>query len=299
MLPLSLLLGGSVWTALSFVQPSLAAWILALGPTVVVPLGLNLIERHSTHELNLIWKSARWLVLPAAFLFVLSFWFGQSALAATLTMPWLLTTLMMAIVATQMLWRNGWTMNRIMAQAAAMLLLPVGAGWAVLSRAGLQPQGFSHEIVLLTGVHFHYAGFALPILAAFAIERRPKVWERLLIALVVLGVPLVGIGISLSPHIEVVAAILLAAACLVVAAMQVRDSLRLCSPNQTTLLLISSCSLAAAMLLAGVYALGEFTQNEWLSIPVMVKTHGILNAFGFVLCGLIARTLEAADGATR
>jgi hypothetical protein len=61
------------------------------------------------------------------------------------------------------------------------------------------------------------------------------------------------------------------------------------------MLLISVSSLAAAMLLAAVYALGEFTANDWLSISTMVQTHGVLNAFGFVLCGLIARSLEAAD----
>ena len=46
-----------------------------------------------------------------------------------------------------------------------MLYLPIGAGWLVLYRLGVRPLGFADVIVLLTGVHFHYTGFVLPIVA--------------------------------------------------------------------------------------------------------------------------------------
>ena len=57
-----------------------------------------------------------------------------------------------------------------LAPAAAVAYLSVGAGWLVLSRAGLRPEGFSHEIVELTGVHFHYAGFAATLMAALTMR---------------------------------------------------------------------------------------------------------------------------------
>lgn len=293
--PLTLVIGGGVWALLALVQPRLAVWILAFAPTVVVPLGLNLIERDGGIAWSPFWKLGRWLHLPTAALFVISFCLEQSWLAATLAMPWLVVTLLFALAGVAMVWRNGRQVDRVTALGGALLLLPVGAGWAALSRAGLQPQGFSHEIVLLTGVHFHYAGFALPILTASAVRQFPIAWERALIVAVVLGVPLVGVGISLSQHVEVVAAVLLAVACLTVAMLQLRAALKSRNANHAMLLLISVSSLAAAMLLAAVYALGEFTANDWLSISTMVQTHGVLNAFGFVLCGLIARSLEAAD----
>jgi hypothetical protein len=47
------------------------------------------------------------------------------------------------------------------------------------------------------------------------------------------------------------------------------------------------------MALSAVYALGEFLRTGWLSIPEMARTHGLLNALGFVLCGLLAWTPEA------
>ena len=41
------------------------------------------------------------------------------------------------------------------------------------------------------------------------------------------------------------------------------------------------------MALAVIYALGEFTGRAWITIPAMIRTHGLANAFGFALCGLI------------
>ena len=48
---------------------------------------------------------------------------------------------------------------------AGLVYLAVGGVWTVIARAGLRPLGFPDLIVLLTAVHFHYAGFALPVLA--------------------------------------------------------------------------------------------------------------------------------------
>jgi len=42
------------------------------------------------------------------------------------------------------------------------------------------------------------------------------------------------------------------------------------------------------MLFTYAYAVGRFTGHHWVLIPQMVKTHGVVNALGFVLCGLLA-----------
>jgi hypothetical protein len=41
------------------------------------------------------------------------------------------------------------------------------------------------------------------------------------------------------------------------------------------------------MVLASLYAYSIATHTLILTIPMMAKTHGILNAFGFVTCNLI------------
>ena len=47
-------------------------------------------------------------------------------------------------------------------------------------------------------------------------------------------------------------------------------------------------ALIAALALAAVYAVGEFTGQRLIDIPTMVRTHGAFNAFGFAACGIAA-----------
>jgi hypothetical protein len=160
--------------------------------------------------------------------------------------------------------------------------------------------------VLLTAVHFHYAGFLLPLIAACVVRRLqeqsgaklPVRIDALMLLGILVGVPAVGLGISLSPHIEVGAAAVLACACVGLAIRQMQAALTTGDPTQVTLTSISSLSLATAMLFAAVYALGEFSGQRWLEIPTMIRTHGAFNAFGFAGCGIAAWRLQrSAPGA--
>ena len=54
------------------------------------------------------------------------------------------------------------------------------------------------------------------------------------------------------------------------------------------LLLIGALSSCAAMVLACLYAYSLATKTLIITIPGMALTHGLLNAFGFVTCSLIA-----------
>ena len=65
---------------------------------------------------------------------------------------------------------------------AGLVYLAVGGGWTVLAWGGLRPLGFAAPIVLLTAVHFHYAGFALPLLTGLAGRNLPRgVWPARLL----------------------------------------------------------------------------------------------------------------------
>jgi len=243
---------------------------------------------------------ARCLQLPAAALLGASFAFAQGLAAAALSLPWLLLTLLLATAGAMWLWRKKLHVDGDLAIAAALVLVAVGGGWAVLSRASLRPQGFSHTIVLLTAVHFHYAGFVLPLLTgmtvnALTVDRPPRLVDRLLVLLIVAGVPLVGLGISLSPQIEVAAAMLLAVGCCLFAGRQVQAAIQFHDSARMTLLLVSSLTLVSAMVPAALYAWGEFTGKSWLDIPTMIGTHGAFNAFGFAACGIAGHALRGKN----
>jgi hypothetical protein len=61
------------------------------------------------------------------------------------------------------------------------------------------------------------------------------------------------------------------------------------------LLAISTGSLVLGMTLVAVYALGEFSAHNWLSVPEMACFHGTINAVGFALCGLLGWALARRD----
>ncbi|MBI3407441.1 MAG: YndJ family transporter [Planctomycetes bacterium] len=102
---------------------------------------------------------------------------------------------------------------------------------------------------------------------------------------------MVALGITSSAFgvrfLEPAATIFLATACAAFAILQMRAARKSSSRLAASLLVASSTSLLAAMALAVAYAVGSFFEAPWLDIPLMLSTHGVLQAFGFALPGVI------------
>jgi hypothetical protein len=64
-------------------------------------------------------------------------------------------------------------------------------------------------------------------------------------------------------------------------------------PLPSILLWTCAASLSLTMVLATVYALGEFTGQKWIDVPRMAALHGLVNVFGFALPGMLAWTYGA------
>jgi len=160
----------------------------------------------------------------------------------------------------------------------------VGSAWLLADRLALEPLGFSPLIVMLTAVHFHHAGWTLPISAGLlARTSMPGPW-RWAALLVVVAVPLVAIGITVSPVVELIGSWLTVAAASTVAVGLLLRARTL--PSIPSLLAAGSgACLLAAMIFAGAYALGEFRGTAWPDIASMIQLHGVVNALGFGLLG--------------
>jgi hypothetical protein len=199
---------------------------------------------------------------------------------------------------------------------ASSLYLPVGSIWLVLSRLGTPVGGFLVPIPALTGVHFHYTTFALPAIAAMTgkcLERaardrapaahvsaspaaRAAAWPGraatlafgAIATLFVIAPAVLALGwiLGLVP-LKIVATLLLAAASAGLAALILIVSPRLAPPAARALLRISGASIVVAMVLAALYQIGEVLEPVAISIPRMAQVHGVLNALGFALCGLL------------
>lgn len=278
------------WQALTDVFEPLL--LLAVSPLVLVPLLLTAIldERDDSPLIRALCLAQ----LPCALMLPVSLSAQPGAFALLAGLPWLGWTALAAFEAARrvvaMLRRSGLRglYDAELAIAAGLGFPLVGAGWLLCDRLGVQPLGFSPLIVLLTAVHFHHAGLTLPISAgllgrSLGVTESTEPW-RTTAVLVVLAVPLVALGITFSPKLELIAAWLTAASGIVVAIGLLRraNSLALLPAMLSAL---AGASLLAGMSFAGSYALGEYLGRPWPEITSMIRLHGAVNALGFGLLG--------------
>jgi hypothetical protein len=203
---------GLHWTPLNTIE-----LLFLLGPLVIVPLGLELCVRSAPEAgIKPFLRTAHLFQLPAAFCATASFWLKQGTGAAILVLPWLVFGCFIGFHGLKSLLRGEYTKLPTACMIVSFLYLPVGCAWLVASRLGLSPMGFQEPIVLLTAVHFHFAGFAAPLLAlaaGVAVKKQTLVLQRAfkVLAAGVLGGPgLLAAGFVIGPHFKLAMALLVA-----------------------------------------------------------------------------------------
>lgn len=305
------------------VETELINKILLLGVLVIVPLGLALAARDQTEQDSLTFRLAAIAQPIGGAAVAVSFLLEQGIAAALLASVWLVVAGLIAFHGLARLLERSARVFEEVSISAGLIFLSIGCGWLVMSRLGLQPLGFGDTIVLLTAVHFHYAGFAAPILTGLAgrvigghgrparegrarfnptkNERHRQdadaTWRgwRLLFATVVCGVitgtPLVAAGITLSPALALAGTLIISCALLLLGVLVIGRVVPYVKRSVQLLLIISSLSTFVSMTLASLYAYSIVTKKLIIDIPQMAMTHGIINAFGFALCGLLAWSL--------
>ena len=286
---LPVFIGGALWSA-----AALTPWdpnrgigtiekLFLLGPLVVVPLGLQLAG-----------VDYPWSLLIAAVGVVISFLSPTGMVAGMLVVPWLMMGLCVAVTR---LWRVRTCFSAPtqhlgeISRVVAMIGLVVGGVGLLQSRCGMEPLGFREPLVLLVAVHFHFAAFVTPLMAAEVLERMRKESRKLRLVLAtcaLAGSPLLAMGYVLHVRaLRLTGAALLVAA-LVMMAGWVLWNLRRIQPLTARFLLGGSAmSAVVAMVYAGIYALADFLGAVWIAIPQMARTHGMLQAIGFSACGLL------------
>lgn len=264
---------------------------------VVVPLGLSLVaarEQQSGSLYRLLMLAQPVAALPA----IASFYLSTGPLAAAFSLVWLIFAGVVALYGLFRFKARGLHPVEELSIDAGLLYLPVGGAWLVVYRLGIQPFDYGETIILLTVVHFHFAGFAAPIIAGMsgrvlASRKHPQAMFRSSVFAIVASMPLVAAGITFSPWIGLVGTLLLSTGLVMLAALTigwVTPSLALLS-SRLLLIFAALCS-CTAMVLACLYAYSLPMKILIIDIPTMALTHGILNAFGFVGCSLLAWTAE-------
>jgi hypothetical protein len=284
------LAGLLVWAAQLWMLRSLppdSYWIVILllfSTMVLMPLSRRLWDSESRQE----WRTK---VELGSAVFMISTFFTNSATEA---IPWLLVRSAAAFEAIRNCSRKTLHDPAELTLMSARIFPAIGAAWFVAHRAQWTPWGFDPLIVLLTAAHFHHAGFTLPLMAGLNAKARPGCWTRFSCVAILLGVPLVAVGITgthfgVLKFVEPLGVAVLVLGALGVAVSQVWRGLE----RQRSILtrvgfLISGASLFAAMVLALGFGLRYVIPDFALTMPQMWAIHGTLNAFGFGLCGILA-----------
>lgn len=272
----------------------LARALVALGPLVIVPLGLA-ITPDSPRALA---RAAP----PAALLFAVALALPAGPLAAAFTAPWFAVTLFVGLAAAARFFRRPSKFDPAELVAdVGFAYLPVGGGWALIHRAGVDAFGFAGTSALLTAAHFHFAGFGLCALLGGLLRALGPRRDALDLAAAALGastVGLVAIGIVTAPAIErgsawvLVAAVVLAARALVRVGWAERGAPRRLS-------WVSAASGVVAAAFAAHYATSGFAELGEPALRRMLVWHATLNALGFLGAGLLGRWLRVRDSLRR
>lgn len=264
---------------------------------VIVPLGLSLVVNGDLRGSLGLYRVAVLAQPVAAVLTIAAFFFEKGSLSSILSFAWLIVCSLVALFGLTRLVSRGLYPLEETSIDAGLLYLPVAGVWLVIYRFGVQPFDYGETIILLTVVHFHFAGFAAPIIAGMAgrilaTTKHPTRILPLIIFAIIAAMPLVAAGITFSPWLGLIGTLLLALGLVVLAVLTVgRVVPAIASLSARMLLLIASLASCSAMVLACLYAYSIVAKTLILTIPTMAMTHGLLNAFGFATCSLLAWTI--------
>ncbi|MGI8918499.1 MAG: YndJ family protein [Pyrinomonadaceae bacterium] len=300
----SAVVGGLVWISLFSLQigdsheTGLIQRIVLLGILVIVPLGLSLVPGANSEERNAKLYRLALLAQPfGAIAALASFLLPPGVPAAALASLWFVVTAVIALLGLSRLSELELRSPAEISISAGLIYVSVAGSWLIISRLGIQILGYGDTIILLTAVHFHFAAYAAPILAGLA--GRNLIEEgncnrafRLVSLGIIAGTPLVAAGITFSPVIALVGTVMISVSLVILSVLVVGWILpSIPSVPSRILLLISSASTLPAMVLACAYAYSIVFQTLIIDIPQMAMTHGLITAFGFALCGLVAWAL--------
>jgi YndJ-like protein len=283
--------GLSLWLKMSIVvllsvlikvHPTHPTWAIVMpvfAALVLVPIGVRLVQIENSVFAK--WNSVFNEHLTAAVLLAASFVLDKGMVAGCLALPYFVWC--SVVVLRGLKWDFSLT---YLMTLAAFGFLTNAAAWLVFDRFAYQPLNFSAWIVLLTGAHFHYAGFALTLSLALLLMENPKnIWARVASCGVLSGVVLTATGITTTQlgythFIETIASVWMSAAAFLSGIAFLLRGLSERS-NARYLFIIGAICLLLAMLLAFLYALRTLLPLSFLSIPTMQAVHGSLNALGF------------------
>ena len=312
--------GAATWAAIAVLarigiaRIGVMELMFLFAPLVIVPLGMELRRARGGVETagsRYLANMAQVLQPLGAALVVVAMWLPPGKTAAVASLAWLTVCLLMAMAGLfelrEIMLRKTSPAGVVreaaragnmadMAAAIAKLDLAIAAAWLLASRLGLRPLGIQEPIGLLTAVHFHFAGFATATIASvtlrYAEGRKQQRWLPRVVLAVVLLPFVVAAGFTFSPTLKMAAGLAFSASVVTLAMFMWDCAAQVSEGTARRFLLGAAGSVFIAMGLSATYVIADFVKSDVLPIPRMASTHGVLNAVGFCLWGLLGWLIE-------
>ena len=174
---------------------------------------------------------------------------------------------------------------------AAFGFLAVAALFLFFDRLGVQPGGFSSDIILLTAVHFHFAGFGLLLVASLLAARRPRVGLAVLGLTVAIPVTAAGF-VTGSTALNALGALVTGLSGIGLALALLSDRSSASGPARLAWRL-AGLALLVGMPMGIAWSVAIAFGLNFLDIDRMVRTHGALNSLAVLLVALAAPRSES------
>ncbi len=276
------------WLPYSIFNLTHVQLLLIAAPLYLIPLSLHI----SSYSLQQVW-----LAISSGLLFTTAYFFPQGIIAGCLILPWFGFTLFLLIRKIQI---SRLSLNFSLAQKtdlAAFFFLQIGVFWTIIDRLGVQFLDYDPTIILLTAVHFHYAGFILPQVTSWLIKREATSISKIAGIGIIIGIPLVAIGISAthfnwSGYLEVCSVSVMTIAASIVGLLHISLGIKTKKILPKICFILGGLALIIGMSLAFCYGWRHVYIIEALTIPWMYAIHGTCNAIGFAFPILVAWKLS-------
>ncbi|MEK5068935.1 YndJ family protein [Sporosarcina sp. FSL K6-1508] len=203
-------------------------------------------------------------------------------------------TFVIALYGLTRFFNRGFTNLEEFAIDAGLVYISLGGAWFFAYVTGIDT-GFSPLITWLTGIHFHYSAFLLPIFIGLLGRIYKPPFFRIMCTIILVSPLLVAIGITFSRWIELlsVGLYIIGLSGLIFIAWKTPFK----NHVQKWLIRISFGALGVTIIFSLLYALGSGFGLTSVNIDFMLRFHGVLNCLVFALVGIVgwSITIPAAN----
>ncbi|MCG3420384.1 YndJ family protein [Oceanobacillus jordanicus] len=254
--------------------------LLSIAQLVFVPLTLHLLGKAEQRFFRIL-PYAALLGLTAVFLLEMT---QRTPWDIVLALFYLAFTILVTCFGAKRLLQRGFARFEEFMIDIGCMYLAIGGAWYFASVVQLDT-GFSPILTWLTGIHFHYASFLLPVFAGFLGRLNQNRFYKMAGIAILLAPILVAVGISYAVVLELLGVMLymIGIYSLITLAWKTSFSRSI----QAWLIRLSFSALGISILFSLCYAFGNMTGVFYVSIDFMLRFHGVMNGVVFAMVGLI------------